>query len=193
VDPIATDNLTNGTNGQRRGATATQAFGAGRRESHDASEFYARFTPPVIAQDEDVTALPEPALLGLEDWCINGDARHMTQIPDNSIALVATSPPYFVGKEYEQAVVGDRDRLPAIPTTYLDYLQMLRDVFSECVRVLEPGGRIAVNVANLGLKPYRSLAAEVINILHDDLGMLLRGEIIWPKAEGATGSLALTS
>jgi site-specific DNA-methyltransferase (adenine-specific) len=190
VDPIATDNRTNGTNGQRRGATATQAFGAGRRESHDASEFYARFTPPVIAQDEDVTALPEPALLGLEDWCINGDARYMTQVPDNSIALVATSPPYFVGKEYEQAVVGDRDRLPAIPTTYLDYLQMLRDVFSECVRVLEPGGRIAVNVANLGRKPYRSLAADVINILQDDLGMLLRGEIIWHKAEGATGSLA---
>ena len=114
----------------------------------------------------------------------------MTVVPDNSVALVATSPPYFVGKEYEQAVAGDRDRLPAIPTTYLDYLQMLRDVFAECVRVLEPGGRIAVNVANLGRKPYRSLSADVINILQDDLGLLLRGEIIWHKAEGATGSLA---
>ncbi len=175
------------TNTQRRGATATQAFGAGRRESHDASEFYARFSPPVVSSDDTVNQLPELSTLNLDDWCVNGDARHMDVIPDNSVALVVTSPPYFVGKEYEQAVAGDR---PEIPKTYLDYLQMLRDVFSECLRVLEPGGRIAVNVANLGRKPYRSLSADVINILQDDLGMLLRGEIIWHKAEGASGSLA---
>ena len=171
----------------RKGATATQAFGAGRRESHDASEFYARFTPPVVSDDDTVNPLPDLKTLNLHDWCVNGDARHMDVIPDNSVALVVTSPPYFVGKEYEQALSGDR---PEIPKTYLDYLQMLRDVFSECLRVLEPGGRIAVNVANLGRKPYRSLSADVINILQDDLGMLLRGEIIWHKAEGASGSLA---
>ncbi len=131
--------------------------------------------------------LPAPDAVGLEDWCVLGDARDMSLVPDNSVALVATSPPYFVGKEYEQAVVGDSR---SIPTTYLDYLQMLRDVFAECVRVLEPGGRIAVNVANLGRKPYRSLSADVISILQDDLGLLLRGEIIWHKAEGASGSLA---
>ena len=171
----------------RKGATATQAFGAGRRESHDASEFYARFTPPVVSDDDTVNPLPDLKTFNLDDWCVNGDARHMDVIPDNSVALVVTSPPYFVGKEYEQALSGDR---PEIPKTYLDYLQMLRDVFSECLRVLEPGGRIAVNVANLGRKPYRSLSADVINILQDDLGMLLRGEIIWHKAEGASGSLA---
>ncbi len=175
---------------QRKGATATQAFGAGRRESHDASEFYARFNPPVISDDETVNPLPDPASVGLSDWYVNGDARNMTLVPDNSVALVVTSPPYFVGKEYEQAVVGDRDRAQAIPESYLDFLQMLRDIFAECWRVLEPGGRIAVNVANLGRKPYRSLSADVINILQDDLGMLLRGEIIWHKAEGASGSLA---
>ena len=43
----------------------------------------------------------------------------------------------------------------------MEYLALLRDVFAECKRVLEPGGRIAVNVANLGRKPYRSLAADV--------------------------------
>jgi len=190
VEPTATP--TNGTasNGTKRNPTSTRAFGAGSRESHDASEFYARFTPPVIVTDEDITPLPSPESVGLTDWCINGDARHMEQIPDNSVALIVTSPPYFVGKEYEQAVVGDRDRLPAIPTSYLDFLQMLRDVFAECMRVLEPGGRMAINVANLGRKPYRSLSADVINILQDDLGMLLRGEIVWHKAEGATGSLA---
>ncbi len=67
---------------------------------------------------------------------------------------------------------------------------MLRDVFAECVRVLEPGGRIAVNVANLGRKPFRSLASDVTMILQDELGLLLRGEVVWVKAEGATGSTA---
>ena len=65
-----------------------------------------------------------------------------------------------------------------------------REIFAECKRTLEPGGRIAVNVANLGRKPYRSLSADVIRILQDDLGLLLRGEIIWQKAEGASGSVA---
>ena len=67
---------------------------------------------------------------------------------------------------------------------------MLTDVFAECVRKLEPGGRIAVNVANLGRKPYRSLSADVIRILEHDLGLLLRGELIWQKGEGASGSCA---
>ena len=63
-------------------------------------------------------------------------------------------------------------------------------MFPECVRQLEPGGRIAVNVANLGRKPYRSLSADVIRILEHDLGLLLRGELIWQKSEGASGSCA---
>ena len=66
---------------------------------------------------------------------------------------------------------------------------MLESVFAECVRVLEPGGRFAVNVANLGRKPYRSLSADVIRIL-EDLGLLLRGEIIWQKSKGSSGSCA---
>jgi site-specific DNA-methyltransferase (adenine-specific) len=115
------------------------------------------------------------------------DARSMTdeQVADNSVALVVTSPPYFTGKDYETDL-GRSD----VPETYFDYLQMLRDVLAACLRKLEPGGRMAVNVANLGRKPYRSLAADVIGILQDDLGMLLRGEIIWRKAKGAANSCA---
>jgi site-specific DNA-methyltransferase (adenine-specific) len=58
------------------------------------------------------------------------------------------------------------------------------------VRVLEPGGRSAVNVANLGRKPYRSLASDVIEILQNRLKLLLRGEVIWQKGKGSTGSCA---
>jgi site-specific DNA-methyltransferase (adenine-specific) len=165
----------------RRRATATSAFGVGKRENHDASGFYARFTPPVVSKDETVNS-PDPASL---DRILCGDARSMPDVADSSVALVVTSPPYFAGKEYEVALGQGH-----IPASYLDYLQMLEDVFAECVRTLEPGGRIAVNVANLGRRPYRSLSADVTTILQDRLGLLLRGEIVWQKARGATGSCA---
>src|SRR6185503_189575 len=114
-----------------------------------------------------------------------GDARDMSAMAPSSVALVVTSPPYFAGKAYEEAL-GEGH----IPANYVDYLAMLRDVFAECVRVLQPGGRIAVNVANLGRRPYRSLAADVTTILQDRLRLLLRGEIVWRKAVGASGSCA---
>jgi site-specific DNA-methyltransferase (adenine-specific) len=109
----------------------------------------------------------------------------MDDVADDSVALVVTSPPYFAGKQYEEEL--DRE---GVPGSYLEYLQLLREVFAECKRVLEPGGRIAVNVANLGRKPYRSLAADVMSILQDDLHLLPRGEIIWQKGDGASGSCA---
>lgn len=164
----------------RRRRTSTSAFGVGAREGHDASGFYQRFRAPDISDDDEVTA---PFAVGKP--FVHGDARTMAALPDNSVALVVTSPPYFAGKQYEIEL--ERDGVPA---SYLEYLTMLRDVFTECVRVLEPGGRMAINIANLGRKPYRSLSADVTGILEDDLGLLLRGEIVWRKAEGATGSCA---
>jgi site-specific DNA-methyltransferase (adenine-specific) len=166
--------------GRSRRATTTSAFGVGRREGHDASDFYARFTDPVLSTEDEVRR-PGPV-----DWIHCGDARALAErVQPSSVALVVTSPPYFAGKAYEQAM-GEGH----IPGDYQEYLRMLHDVFAACVTALEPGGRIAVNVANLGRKPYRSLAADVIRILQDDLGLLLRGEIVWRKGEGATGSCA---
>lgn len=160
--------------------TSTSNFGVSRRENHDASAFYGRFTAPVLSNDASVAA-PEP----IANPFIHGDARSMTAVADGSVALVVTSPPYFAGKKYEEEL--ERE---GVPSSYLEYLGLLRDVFAECVRKLEPGGRIAVNVANLGRKPYRSLSADVIRILQDELGLLLRGELIWQKGEGASGSCA---
>jgi site-specific DNA-methyltransferase (adenine-specific) len=164
---------------RRRAATSTSNFGVGRRESHVADAFYARFEAPELSDDEHVT----PHEAGVA--CVCGDARHMDTVADNSAALVVTSPPYFAGKQYEEEL--DRE---GVPGSYIEYLELLRDVFADCKRVLEPGGRIAVNVANLGRKPYRSLSADVMSILQDDLHLLPRGEIIWQKGEGANGSCA---
>ena len=165
---------------RRRTPTSTSNFGVGARESHDASGFYGRFRAPELSNDQTVLP-PRP----VDSPFVHGDARHMDGIEDGSVALVVTSPPYFAGKQYEEEL--ERE---GVPSSYLEYLELLTEVFRECVRKLEPGGRIAVNVANLGRKPYRSLSADVIRILEHDLGLLLRGELIWQKAEGANGSCA---
>lgn len=165
-----------------RQSTSTSTFGVGRREGHDSSAFYDRFPVPEISSDDGV----EPPAVVDRLW--SGDARDMDgcgEVKDNSVALVVTSPPYFAGKEYEQAVGHGH-----VPGSYLDYLKMLEDVFEQCVRKLEPGGRIAVNVANLGRRPYRSLSADVIDILQNRLRLLLRGEVIWRKGRGSAGNFA---
>src|SRR3954447_8978195 len=81
-------------------ATSTSNFGVSRRENHDSSDFYARFTPPILSTDETVNPY------GPVDWIHHGDARAMDggteRIKANSVALVVTSPPYFAGKAYEE-------------------------------------------------------------------------------------------
>jgi len=164
-----------------RRPTATLSFGSGKRESHDSSRFYRRFPEPVVSTDE---AIAPPAVI---DRLFVGDARAMStdQVADNSVALLITSPPYFTGKEYENDIAeGD------VPAAYFEYLAGIAQVLSVCARKLEPGGRMAINVANLGRRPYRSLSADILSILQDDLGLLIRGEIIWRKAHGAGGSCA---
>ncbi|HEX4979098.1 MAG TPA: site-specific DNA-methyltransferase [Acidimicrobiales bacterium] len=129
----------------------------------------------------DETTVVRPKQL---DVIYDQDARDMGTVESNSVALVVTSPPYFAGKAYEQSLGQN-----GVPATYFEYLTLLRDVFGECKRVLEPGGRIAVNVANLGRRPFRSLAGDVTAILQD-LGLLLRGEVVWWKGRAAGGSCA---
>jgi len=162
-----------------RSGTVTSEFGVSKRESHDSSDFYQRFPMPQISDEAEIAEQPETNRI------FHGSAADMSQINDNSVALVVTSPPYFAGKAYETDISQGH-----VPSSYIEYLQMLEDVLRECARVLEPGGRMAINVANLGRRPYRSLSADVIDILQNRLGLLLRGEIIWVKAQGASGSCA---
>ena len=165
---------------RRRGPTATARFGSGRRESHDASAFYDRFVSPELSADDTVER-NDPAVV---DTIHPGDISALQNLKPASVALVVTSPPYFAGKAYEESL-GEN----GVPADYFEYLAMLERVFAECARVLEPGGRIAVNVANLGRRPYRSLAGDVTQILQD-LGLLLRGEVVWWKGRAAGGSCA---
>jgi modification methylase len=155
-------------------ATTTKAFGSGKREGHDAAAFYARgLASADFSTETTLATVPRKYL----DRVFEHSSEQMTELPDNSVALMVTSPPYHVGKEY------DAD------TSFEEFLGLLRAVLAETHRVLEPGGRAVVNVANLGRRPYVPLASFVTHIALD-LGFFPRGEIIWVKAAGAGGNCA---
>ena len=101
----------------------------------------------------------------------------MDELPDNSIHLMITSPPYNVSKEYDKDLSLD------------EYLALLNAVWLETYRVLVPGGRACVNVANLGRKPYIPLHSYIIAGMQD-VGYLMRGEILWNKGSSASSSTA---
>ena len=101
----------------------------------------------------------------------------MAELPDNSVHLMVTSPPYNVGKDYD-------DNL-----SLEEYLNLLKRIFQETYRVLVPGGRACINVANLGRKPYIPLHSYIIEDMHA-IGFLMRGEIIWNKGSSASPSTA---
>lgn len=162
----------------RSRGTKTASFGTpSGRENHDSSDFYERFES-VLHPSMGVDLKPESGVIDVyegESAITLGDARSLA-LPDNSVALVVTSPPYFVGKDYEL----DEDS----PQSWGEYLELLVEVWAEAFRVLEPGGRIAVNVAGLGRKPYRHLPGIVADQL-TSAGFMLRGEIVWLKAAGS--------
>lgn len=104
-------------------------------------------------------------------------SESMAELPDRSIHLMVTSPPYNVGKDYDEDL------------TLEDFSAFIGRVLAETYRVLVDGGRACVNVANLGRKPYIPLHAIIIDQANA-AGFLMRGEIIWNKAAGAGTSTA---
>ena len=107
----------------------------------------------------------------------NSSSERMAELPDNSVHLMVTSPPYNVGKDYDTDL------------TLEEYLAFLKRIWAETYRVLVPGGRACINVANLGRKPYIPLHVFMIRDMLD-LRFLMRGEIIWNKGASASASTA---
>jgi len=113
---------------------------------------------------------------------IRGDARAMSAVPDASVQLIVTSPPYNVAKDYSD----HDDNL-----TLDQYVSLLNAVWQECYRVLVPGGRLCVNVANTDRKPYLSLVSLIDEQLRTSgQSWLHRGHIIWDKGASAGISTA---
>ena len=170
-----------------RSKTATYSFGASRREGHDASAFYGRSlyangVPPLqigapLAPFRPKGSVPWQPLSEWADRIYCHTAEDMREVPDGSVALAFTSPPYNDGKEYDQDV------------DLVQYLALIGRVAAEVYRVLVPGGRYVVNVANLGRKPYVPMHAYFYAV-HMAAGFQPAGEIIWRKGKGMSGSCA---
>jgi site-specific DNA-methyltransferase (adenine-specific) len=159
----------------KRKNTATSSFGSPGREGHDSSAFYKTrlYAGRVQAESESYVENPIPAV----DVIFQASCEEMKELPDCSVHLMVTSPPYNVGKEYDNDL------------TLEEYLAFLMRVWKETYRVLVPGGRACINVANVGRKPYIPLHASIMRDMID-LGFLMRGEIIWDKAASASTSTA---
>jgi len=121
---------------------------------------YCEFTPPEIIN---------------KIYCKS--SVKMKELPDNSIHLIVTSPPYNVKKEYDDDL------------SLEEYRKLLRDVFSEAYIKLVVGGRVCINIANVGREPYIPLHSYLMEDMIK-LGYLMRGEIIWNKAASAGVSTA---
>ena len=121
-----------------------------------------------------------PFLKDLKNQFLLGDSTKMKKLPNNSLHLMITSPPYNVSKEYD-------DNL-----SLNEYLELLKKVFIETYRVLVNGGRACINIANVGRKPYIPLS-DYISKMMIDIGFLMRGEIIWNKSDAAGESTAWES
>lgn len=158
-------------------STETSAFGSPGRFSHDSSKFYGSrlYDDFKVKEDQGLIENEVPAEYLDKTFCKSSE--DMEELPDNSAHLMVTSPPYNVGKEYDADL------------TLQEYRDFLSGIWKEVYRILVPGGRACLNIANLGRKPYLPLHAFLTEDMLD-AGFLMRGEIIWNKASMASPSTA---
>ncbi len=162
---------------KRKNGTQTSSFGTPGRINHDSSKFYNSKLYEGLNNGKNVNYVEnvvEPEFIN-KVFCKSSEK--MTELPDNSIHLMVTSPPYNVGKDYDANI------------SLKEYRELLKRIFKETYRVLVPGGRACINVANLGRKPYIPLHSYVIEDMQD-IGFLMRGEILWDKGASASPSTA---
>lgn len=161
----------------RRKGTKTSSFGTPGRINHDSTQFYSSRLYEGVTNDTSVKFIENqiPAQNLNKLFCKSSEK--MDELPDNSVHLMITSPPYNVTKEYDQDL------------NLTEYIELLNKVWKETYRVLVPGGRACVNIANLGRKPYIPLHRFIIEGMQN-IGFLMRGEIIWNKASSASPSTA---
>jgi site-specific DNA-methyltransferase (adenine-specific) len=157
--------------------TQTSAHGTPGRVSHDSSHFYNSRMYAGLQDEKKVRYFENPIPPEILDSILEKSSEDMRDLPDCSVHLMVTSPPYNAQKEYDKDL------------SLEDYLEMLERVWLETYRVLVPGGRVCINIANLGRKPYIPLHSFIVDQMLS-MGFLMRGEIIWDKAASASPSTA---
>lgn len=166
-----------GKKSAKRAGTSTSSYGTSGRVSHDASRFYTSRLYEAVPGESRVEYIENPIPAPYLNQILCKSSEAMDELPDCSVHLMVTSPPYNASKEYDNDL------------NLEEYLGLLGRVWRETYRVLVPGGRACINVANLGRKPYIPLHALIIEQMQS-VGFLMRGEIIWNKAASASASTA---
>lgn len=157
--------------------TKTSSFGTNGRINHDSSLFYQTKMYSSLQKTELTDTTENIVPDDYVNTIILGSAENMKELPDNSIHLMITSPPYNATKEYDDDL------------SLKEFLLLLENSFRETYRVLVNGGRACINIANLGRKPYIPLS-DYISMMMMEIGYNMRGEIIWNKAASASASTA---
>lgn len=143
---------------------------------------------PAIARDRALCDAVESALAGIPttQTLMLGDARKLDELPDESIHLVVTSPPYWTLKEYEPS-----DGQLGHVADYDEFNKSLASVWEHCYRLLVPGGRLVINVGDVCL-PRRRVGRHLVFPLHAtiteycrSLGFDNLSPIIWNKITNA--------
>jgi len=161
----------------RPNGTKTSSFGTNGRINHDSSKFYNTRMYSSLKLDTEIDTIEHDMPTENLNKIFLGSAEDLKEIPDNSVHLMITSPPYNATKDYDEDL------------SLSEYLMLLENSFSETFRVLVNGGRACINVANLGRKPYIPLSDYISQIMLK-IGFHMRGEIIWNKASSASPSTA---
>jgi len=162
---------------EKRIGTKTSKFGVPGRINHDSSQFYSSRLYEELPKEKKGKYEENKISDEYLDSILCKSSEYMDELPDNSIHLMITSPPYNVGKEYDKDL------------SLSEYRDILKRVWKETYRVLVPGGRVCINIANLGRKPYLPLHTFIIKDMIE-IGFLMRGEIIWNKGTSASPSTA---
>ena len=161
----------------KRTGTETSSFGTPGRISHDSTKFYNSRLYEGIDNGKCIKYIENEIPKENINHIFCKSSEKMDELPDNSVHLMVTSPPYNVTKEYDNNL------------SLKEYIELLNRVWKETYRVLVTGGRVCINIANLGRKPYIPLHSYIIEGMQE-IGFLMRGEIIWNKASSASPSTA---
>ncbi|MDD9853340.1 MAG: DNA methyltransferase [Deltaproteobacteria bacterium] len=124
------------------------------------------------------------AIRGTQQRLLCRDSTRMTELPNESVHLAITSPPYFNAKMYSQDTPGDLGNVHDLE----EWFEEIQKVWGEVLRVLQPGRKFFINIMNLPIREngtFRTLNLTGRTIdLCESLGFVFKRDIIWQKTNG---------